>query len=103
MPTLVVVFAGNCGHCVNLQPQWPAIEASLRKAYPQLEIVVIHLQRMDSPIPSKYPKSLNKHVRSFPTVLLVPSTEWKNDSITSPKPYPGVITTVGVKDWLKDL
>jgi thiol-disulfide isomerase/thioredoxin len=103
MPTLVVVFAGNCGHCVNLQPQWPSIEAALRKTFLQLEIVVIHLPRMDSPIPSKYPKSLNKHVRSFPTVLLVSSTEWKSDSITSPKPYNGVVTTAGVSSWLKDL
>ncbi len=68
-PFVIGVFADWCRHCVKLEPDWKAFEASTRA--PVATITYETYQNLMSNHRCDLSKVLSKAVRSFPFVALV--------------------------------
>ena len=75
-PVLVVITAGNCGHCRNLKQVWPDIQQAI-EGTGLVRVVNIPLEMMSSPIDTNvYPSDLKTYKLWFPMFLLVSGSTW---------------------------
>ena len=86
---LVVITANSCGACANFKPNWPQMKRTLQASFPQLDIVEINQPSVSTNYGSAYPSNLNVWGVWFPTILLVPRTEWYGGFIQSASVFNG--------------
>jgi hypothetical protein len=73
---LVVITAVGCGYCEQMKQSWPQTKQVLEKTFPGLRIVEVQQPRVTTVYTGPYPKNLNVWGVWFPTLLLVPASEW---------------------------
>lgn len=81
---IVLVLAGNCGHCVHFKPEWakmkPQLIAWAASQKINIECVEVFLSSMDEITNIKnFPKKeIVSHVRGFPTIFAVSKKVWNS-------------------------
>lgn len=103
---LILISAKTCGHCKRLYDSyWPEITSEV-KSLGGIEIVEIKLETTSSPLDTtKYPAGLNKYLRWYPMLLLVPTANYQQalrDKDTKIDGYilNGKLTDTGVADFV---
>lgn len=75
---LVIITAGNCGHCKNLKKVWADIKPKIISAT-GVQIVEVELSSMNSPIDtSKFPSDLKRYKMWYPMAILFSLSEWRD-------------------------
>lgn len=77
---VVLLKAGNCGHCTKLYTIWNSVCSEMTKVEKTLKFVVIPLPTMSSPIPGGFPKNLREYCPWYPFIFMVSGKDW-DDSI----------------------
>lgn len=75
---LVAVTLEGCGHCKVIHENWMStILPRLNSKFPRIEAHDIHLYSNRDPIDSAmWPADLDRFVKEFPTIMLIPKWEW---------------------------
>ena len=75
---LVAVTLEGCNHCKTIHETWmSSINPTLSREFPGITPYNIHLHSNREPIDSKlWPADVDRHVKAFPTVMLIPKWEW---------------------------
>jgi hypothetical protein len=74
--TVVIIKAGDCGHCIkNLSPKLPEIESKLKAR--GLKVKIFSVPLMQSPINGIYPDCIGK-AEWFPFTFYVDNSTWRD-------------------------
>lgn len=82
---LVVIMSEACGHCRTFKTtQLSSLKNRISKDFTNVGLEIIDLPSFSSPIPSKYPSSLQNIIKWFPMFILIDGENW-NLSIKNKK------------------
>lgn len=74
---VVLMKAGDCGHCKIFMNVWPQICAAMKRVESSLQFVLVPLPTMRSPIPPNFPSCLKDTCPWFPFIMMIDGKEWQ--------------------------
>jgi len=78
-PIVILIKSNACGHCKNISNIWDKISVAMKEVYPKLRIFVVTVDDNSGNFDrNKIPGGLEKYMKWFPMILLVPGNIWDN-------------------------